>query len=226
MQNILFIQSSENVKTGPIPQTYSPSMTCPTACSLNGSGCYAASGNTRIHWGRLDRGETGVSWEEFLDKVRKIEPGRLWRHNVAGDLAGDGERIDIQKLEELVKANRGRMGFTYTHHRLDTQEEREAVWKANDHGFRINLSADNPQEADRKASLGIAPVVTLLPSDTPLKGALRTLEGRKVVICPAQTRDDVTCLSCKLCARPRTSIVGFISHGTSKKKADKVYFQR
>ena len=226
---IYLTMSSENQKTGNIPQSYSPASTCPVTCPLKGAGCYGENFRTARTWKRVDAGVAGDPWETFLSRVRKIEAGRIWRHNVVGDLASDGTTIDLEKLDELVKANRGRRGFTYTHHPLANPGEQEAVRAANAAGFTVNLSADTLAEADRKAGFGVAPVVTLLPSDTPLAGPLRTPEGRKVVICPAQTRDGVTCMSCRLCARAGTVenprvIVGFLAHGSRKKVADKVYF--
>ncbi len=221
---VLFTAASGNAKTGPIVASYIEATTCPDVCPLKKSGCYADSGPTLLQWRKTEDPAKSISWDEYMSRLRKAEPGRLFRHGVAGDLPGTGNRLDIGLLEELVGASSKLKGFAYTHKPLDGPGEAVAVNLATAKGFVINLSADNLAEADRKASLGVGPVVTLLPSDTPLKGALRTPEGRKVVICPAQTRDDVTCVSCRLCARNRTSIVGFLAHGTSKRKADKVYF--
>lgn len=223
---VLFVEVSKNRKVGRAAVSYSSPDTCPDSCALKTSGCYSKSGPSLLAWKRTEDPAKSLSWDEFLAKLRKVEVGRLFRHNVAGDLGGVGDRLDIGLFKELMKASRHLKGFCFTHKPLDGPGEAEVVREANAKGRWVtNLSADNLQEADRKAGLGIAPVVALLPSDTPLKGALRTPEGRKVVICPAQTRDDVTCLSCRLCTRAnRTAIVGFLSHGSRKKKADQVYF--
>ena len=221
---IYLTMSSENAKTGNIPQSYSPSSTCPQSCKLRGAGCYAENYHTQRLWTRLDKGLVGVSWEEFLAKVRKIEPGRLWRHNVAGDVAGDGVRIDGMKLAELTKANRGRKGFTFTHYPLDLPENLEAVQEANARGFTVSLSADTLREADRKAAYAIAPVVAIIPSDPSLWPS-QTPEGRRIVVCPAVTHGK-TCLECRLCyvkpGRDRAFIVGFPSHGSRKKLVDQL----
>jgi hypothetical protein len=222
---VLFVESSENRKVGRAAVSYSSPETCPDSCPLKTSGCYSKSGPSLLAWKRTEDPAKSLSWDEFLAKLRKVEAGRLFRHNVAGDLGGIGDRLDIGLFKELVKASRHLKGFCFTHKPLDLPEEREAVREANAKGRWItNLSADNLTEADRKAGLDVGPVVTLLPSDTPLKGALRTPEGRRVVVCPAQTRTGVTCLSCRLCARNRTSVVGFLSHGSQRKRADKIYF--
>jgi hypothetical protein len=48
----------------------------------------------------------------------------------------------------------------------------------------------------------------------------RTPAGRRVVVCPATQRDDVSCDTCQLCARQRDAIVGFPAHGTRKRTID------
>ena len=53
----------------------------------------------------------------------------------------------------------------------------------------------------------------IVPQDTPAKSW--TPAGRVIIVCPAQTREDVTCQSCGLCAIPdRSVIIGFRAHGT------------
>jgi len=220
---VLFTVASENKKTGPIVASYIEATTCPDVCPLKKAGCYASSGPVNLQWRKTKDPAKSISWDEYLGRLRKVEPGRLFRHGVAGDLPGIGDRLDAGLLGELVEASTRLMGFAYTHKPLDGPGEAVAVNLANAKGFVVNLSAENLAGADRKAALGVGPVVTLLPSD-PASVPSYTPEGRRVVVCPAQTRDDVTCLSCKLCARAnRASIVGFLAHGSQRKKADQVY---
>jgi hypothetical protein len=224
---VLFVISSKNKKTGPIVASYVAEKTCPDACPLKKAGCYADTGPVNWQWRKTTDPAKSIGWEEYLARLRKAEPGRLFRHGIAGDLPGVGDRLDTGLLADLVNAASKLTCFSYTHKPLSLPEEQQAVANTNARGFTINLSSDNLAEADRKASFGIAPVVTLLPSDTPLAGQIRTPDGRKVVLCPAQTHEEVTCLSCRLCARTGTAakervIVGFLSHGTRKKAADRV----
>jgi hypothetical protein len=215
--------SSKNEKTGAIPVSTSPQSTCPDSCPLKAKGCYVV-GPIKWHWDKVSRGERGNDWEIFLDEVRSLPKSQLWRHNQAGDLPGDNEEILPEFLSDLVKANKGRRGFTYTHKPvLDTQKgsvesNREAIKNANAEGFTINLSANGLNHADKLASLGIAPVCTILPDQNPVNRT--TPQGRKVVICPAQTRKGTTCATCGLCQRAdRSVIVGFMPHGSQYKKA-------
>lgn len=212
---------SRNVKTGPIPVSTSTALTCPTACPFNsGNGCYAAFGPLALFWAKVTAGDVGVTWGEFLDQIAALPDGQLWRMNQAGDLPGLGDTLDTAALGQLVAANRGKRGFTYTHKPLATAAERDAVAAANAAGFTINLSANTLAHADELAELGIGPVVAVVAMDQAQNTV--TPAGRKVVICPATQRDDVSCASCGLCARLRDAIVGFPAHGPGKKRAQAV----
>lgn len=215
---------SRNVKTGPIPVSTTSAESCPSACPFNNAnkgGCYAESGPLAIHWRKVTQGKAGDSFGLFLDKIAALPKGQLWRHNQAGDLIGQGDSLDIQALSLLVKANKGKRGFTYTHKPLATESERQAIAQANKEGFTINLSGNNPAHADTLADMGIGPVVTVLPAD--VTENTTTPAGRKIVVCPATQRDDVSCATCKLCAvSTREVIVGFPAHGTSKRKASAI----
>lgn len=218
---------SGNAKTGPMPVSTSHKGTCPDACPLKAKGCYAAYGPSAIHWNKLTNGERGVDWEQFISEVRAIPKGSLWRHNQAGDLPGSGDLIDREALGQLVSANRNKRGFTYTHypvlddsdgHHVDNQC---SILIANENGFTINLSGNNVAHADQLADLGIAPVVAILPMDA--ENVSFTPAGRKVVACPAEKSDKVSCYTCGLCQDSKRSyIIGFRAHGTAKKHVDNI----
>lgn len=211
---------SANAKTGPIPVTTTSSESCDPSCPFMGSGCYAESGPLALHWRKVTAGERGLDWESFVATIASLPDDTLWRHNQAGDLPGTGASIDAGKLAKLVNANAGKRGFTYTHKSM-TADNRQAIREANKGGFTINLSANNLSHADELSDLDIGPVVVVMP-----RGATNTLTpaGRKVVICPAETRDDVTCETCQLCARRDRNgiVIGFPAHGSGARKAEAV----
>lgn len=221
--SVAFTLRSANVKTGPIPTSVTSANSCPNSCPFMGSGCYAESGPLAIHWSKTSNGERGSTWAEFCDMVRGLPDGQLFRHNVAGDLPGHNEDIDAVLLGELVHANIGRRGFTYTH-KTNNPDNYQWIKAANEWGFTVNLSANNLEHADQLAGLDIGPVVTVLPIDAPK--TTTTPNGRTVVTCPATYRDDVNCSTCQLCQRQRTTIVGFPVHGSSKAKAQRVFFAK
>lgn len=216
---------SRNSKVGPIPASTTSAATCPDACPLKKSGCYADGGPLAIHWRAVTNGTRGTGIDEFAESVAALPEGQLWRHNQAGDLPGIGDSIDGADLNKIVTANTGRRGFTYTHKPVlgDSATARAnaaAVDAANRNGFTINLSANTLAEADTLAALSIAPVVVVLDAVEGIRADTTTPDKRRVVTCPATYRDDVSCATCKLCAvRDRTTIVGFPAHGAGKKKA-------
>lgn len=222
MTNALFhlTLKSTNTKAGPIPVSTSPRQTCPDSCPMKANGCYA-NGTLRWHWNAVSEGRRGLPWSDFLKQIQALPAGQLWRMNQAGDLPGQGNVIDRHDLAGLVYANMGRRGFTYTHKPLDCRADRLIVDHANRNGFTINLSANSPADADRRAEQRCGPVVTIVPTGTP--NTSYTPKGRKIVVCPAQTRDGVTCASCQLCSRAnRTVIVGFLPHGNGAKKVNAI----
>ena len=190
---------SGNRKVGPIPVTTTSADTCPSACPFNNAnegGCYANGGPLAMHWAKVTRGERGDAWDTFISTVASFKDGQLWRHNQAG-------------------------GFTYTHYPVLTDKHNARVVKRmNDKGFVVNLSANNVTHADALYDLGIGPVATVLPEAQTTNTV--TPKGRKVVVCPATIRDDVSCSTCQLCAKQRDAIIGFPAHGSSKRKANNV----
>jgi len=215
---------STNKKTGPIPVSTTARGTCPDACPLKSGGCYADDYHLSMHWDKVTAGNPrGINLAEFSAKIAALPEGQLWRHNQAGDLPGLGDHVDVDALDQLVTANTGKRGFTYTHKPLAAQRERDAIADANRRGFTVNLSANNPEHADRLADLDIAPVATILPSDQLTNTT--TPAGRPIVICPAISRDGVTCKTCKLCSKTNRPIIGFPAHGTKAKAASAIASQ-
>lgn len=227
--NVHLTLSSSNAKTGPIPVSTSPDSTCPPACPFMGEGCYADNGPLKIHWLQVSKRTRGEPWKVFLSRVRSLPESQLWRHNQAGDLPGAGNRIDAVRLNQLASSNKGRKGFTYTHKPVIAtpsvpaevvQANRRAVKSAVKAGFTVNLSGNNVEHADRLAKTGL-PVATVVPPGAPSR--FTTPAGNKVVICPAQRSDTITCATCRLCSKPdRGFIVGFLPHGTGHKKVSQV----
>ena len=95
---------SSNRKTGRMPVSTSSASTCPASCPLR-KVCYAKHGPLALHWAEVSSGSRGVSFNEFLELVRSLPAGQLWRHNEAGDLPGQGDTVDTEKLSALVAAD-------------------------------------------------------------------------------------------------------------------------
>lgn len=213
---------SGNAKTGPIPVSTSSKETCPDACPLKGNGCYAGSGPLNIHWNKVSSGERGDNWHDFLGKIKKLPKNQFWRHNQSGDLVGTNDVIDFWALSELMTANRGKRGFSYTHYPL-SDKNIDSLKMANDNGLTINASTNSISEVDKAMATGL-PVVTVLPHDHDLSQRIvRTDKGNKVIVCPSSLGKDVTCASCGLCQKhDRGYAIGFVSHGNSRKKVSAI----
>ena len=213
---------SGNTKTGPMPVSTSNSNTCPDACPIKAKGCYAKYGPVGMHWRKLDKGESknSATWPEFIKQIKAIQRGSLWRHNQAGDLVGDNNLIDKDSLIDLVKANKGKRGFTYTHYPVENNGlNRAMIGYANDSGFTVNLSANDVNQADKVKALKVGPVVVIMPRDAAKVST--TPAGNKVVICPAENSDKVNCVTCGLCQLAnRDYIIGFRAHGTAAKSVE------
>jgi hypothetical protein len=217
-----FTPISSNAKTGPIPTTTSDRSTCWTGCPFYDKGCYAKSGPQALHWRKVSAGERGYEWDAFLRLIRKLNRGQLWRHNVSGDLpiVADGI-IDGNKVVELADANRGRKGYTYTHHPL-TDTNLGVIKYANAAGFTVNVSTESVESADRIMSEHKIPAVAVVNSDKTDR-FYRTESGRKVITCPATLHDNVNCSTCGLCQQSdREFVIAFPAHGTAKKTVNAI----
>jgi hypothetical protein len=221
--NVALTLKSRNEKTGPIPVSTTTFETCPDVCPLKAGGCYAGNGPLAMFWQKVTELKAGVAWPRFIEQVAALPAGILWRHNQAGDLPGNRIKIDVKAFKQLIAANAGKNGFTYTHYDvINNKINRDVVAKANADGFTVNLSANNLKHADALAETKAGPVVVVLPSSINGPEKITTPAGRKVVVCPATYREDVSCKSCGLCAKQRDAIVGFPAHGIQKKRADAI----
>ena len=228
-----------------MPVTTSTATTCPTSCPFKANGCYAYGYPLKGHWDKVTEGERGDDWPTFISKIKALPPMQKWRHNQAGDLPGDMEELDGDKCVDLARANEGKRGFTYTHYDVLDNFQNAIIVNAMNHlGFTVNVSANNLDHADKLCDMDIAPVATVLPIEWERKNKkekgetvwlealedyrkriadLHTPKGKKVAVCPATYKDDVSCASCMLCEKwDRNVVVGFPAHGTSKKKASAI----
>ena len=121
--------------------------------------------------------------------------------------------INGAMLAELIAANRGKRGFTYTHHVLNSINT-AYIKVANRDGFTINVSTESKADAVSAYNQGM-PTVVVVPSD---HADNCEHEGVKFVTCPAQTNDTMTCAQCGLCSQSnRTCVVMFKAHGNAKR---------
>lgn len=236
---MIVIPKSANEKTGNIIQSYSARATCPNRCPLKKNGCYADNYHTSKNWDRcenvLDPRYVSNTNDLTLSLIEAIAPRSkkgvtevLFRHNVAGDIAHENSNIiDVSRVNAIAYAckSAGKATgvtvrcYTYTHCEISARNAK-VIHEALDNDFIINYSCETVNEVKKANELGCDTVITSIdPEET-----IRDLKavGIKAVQCPAQTHNNVSCESCKLCSRPRVTTVVFKIHGNGSNKARKV----
>lgn len=194
-------QVSGNSQTGPIPVSTSPKGTCNPDCALLEK-CYAKKAPLNWHWDKVSRGERGTDYPTFLNNIRKLPYGQLWRHNQAGDL-----HKDVKYVKQLISANRGRRGFTYTSWNFDDTLFIDAKRK----GFTINKSCYTASSAAAATSRGIPAAFSGAPAE--YKDVTAWTEfGVRFVVCPTKRNSPsakkVQCATCQLCYdRPENVVI-------------------
>jgi hypothetical protein len=223
-----FISASRNRKLGPVIYeltgsrrrayavppyvccTYTAiAATCPETCRFKRSGCYADANFTRFRMSKLDAAAVGLSAEDVvLQEVRQIERsfrggpvpqdgargGRDLRLHDGGDVGNTaGARMLADPARLWRHKRRGGSVWTYTH-----------CWRSirrSDWGESISViaSVEKPGEIEQARKRGYAAAIVV--EDFPNGAQAFRLPGSKtrIVPCRAQTREGVTCITCRLC---------------------------
>lgn len=216
---MLVASATRNAKTGPVGATYAPTSHCPDSCKLKGNGCYAQGGRVAIVNNRLVKQAKGLSTEQVatleanaLDAA-KINPLGL-RVHVSGDCRTPKAAKILAAAVRRWRKRGGGPAWSYTHAwRVVERED----WK----GVSVLASVETHEQARQALARGYAParVVASFPN-----GARAWTQGEVTYVpCPAQTRENVTCASCKLCwraddLRARTHAIAFKAHSSGAKK--------
>lgn len=222
-ENCALTLKSKNGKTGEIVVSTTSRDSCSPTCPLLGDkGCYNEAGfHTRLHWDAITAGKRGLPPIDFIDLVRNLKPGQLFRHNIGGDLWHTGGVIRADLLQQLAAATKHlKAAWTYTHH-LRSKTNLSAVKMATNMGFTVNLSTEVRSEAATFAKKGF-PVVCIVPEGTPPNFEV---DGVKFRQCPATFDGSPTqCKTCgggtPFCAMgERNFVVTFPVHGGHAKAA-------
>lgn len=204
------VEVSGNKKLGRVSATYASQESCPSACPLRGSGCYAESGRMGISTGQLNRAEDARPVEvveaEAIDKLTGRMPLRL---HVVGDCATDEAARTVSAAVDRYSERGGGNAWTYTHAWRSVER---VSWGS----VAVRASVENVEDikAARERGYPAAIVVEEHASDK------RYFIGDEPVIpCPEQTRGR-TCDSCRICWSGNAT-VAFAIHGARKGAASK-----
>lgn len=206
------VARSSNTKTGNIPVTYRDmDETCPRECPFFNNGCY---GDGRIK-GIARKHAKQVTQESALSTLSKRDKAaRYLRDRVVGDILTDG-KIDMDYVLGIAAVARqsSLIAFGYTHAwRRLTKRMIKSIAAS---GYVMNASCETVEDVQEALAALMPAVIT---NDDIDDGTV--ISGKRVITCPAQTRDDVTCASCGLCAKPdRKVVIRFLVHGASKNRA-------
>ena len=222
--------SSGNSKTGEIPVTYRPMTTCEPTCPFLPTGeiggCY---GTGRIFALAQKYSRPWVSFDELRARLAKgLKPSaRFLRDRVVGDVIADDGSVDHDYVGAIAALAHsfGLIPFGYSH--AWRRFTREDIRRFQDIGYVMNASCETREDIREAINLGMP--VTIASDHVDDGETFTAPDGsvRRIVTCPAQTRESVTCASCGLCARGnRAAVVRFHIHGTARKRAEKAVTMR
>lgn len=216
------VQESENEKIGRVSTTYLATVSC-VDCPLKNHGCYAEHGMVALWKRKLDAAvrarkaspvRQAQAEADGIDALRA--KGQALRLHTSGDCpTTESARIVADASARFTKRGGGSV-WTYTH---AWRRVSRRAWGA----VSVLASVEKLADARRAMSKGwaVARVVPTFASDKAwIEGGVRWIP------CPAQTRDNVTCESCRLCwddakLREINAGVAFAAHGSARKMAAK-----
>lgn len=202
------------------------SRSCPSTCQLRDAGCYAQTGKVQMTVSRLDReakafdlNERDVARAEAFNIVNShldakghhlpVEDTRVLRLHVSGDASTpEAARILSDAVGEWYRRSPGiiaskgyldvpgtpRRCWSYTH---AWRSVPRSAWS------RVSVlgSADDFGEAKLVHGRGYAPTIVVASFEGNSKPILDPKSGIRFIKCPAQTKEQFSCVECRLCFR-------------------------
>lgn len=230
---VTFVADSGNSKingSGRVSATYaSIAATCPAACPLRDSGCYAQSSHVGMIVRRLDAGAQGMSADDVatiealaIDGAFSAGPvpqdgarglGRPLRLHVSGDARTPRAAATLAAAARRWVARSGGPVWSYTH-------AWRRVARRNWRGVSVLASVESTSDGSAALARGYAPAAVV--ASHPQDGKAFARHGVTWIPCPSQTRG-IGCTDCRLCFDAdalvaRRSGISFAAHGASTKR--------
>lgn len=224
MRNTQLTAASGNEKTGPIPTTSRPMTTCPDDCIFLPTGSVGGCYGTGRLFGFAERAASDISVDEAVSAIEEggRRSARYLRDRVVGDVVDPDGGVDMQYIVDVATVGRrtGLVPFGYTHAWRRMSAADVAAIAAT--GYVMNASCETTADVAHAVMLGMP--ATIVNDDLP-EGTM--IAGKRVVTCPEQTHDGVTCASCGLCAKgERVAVIRFLVHGVAHRKAHRAVAAR
>ena len=212
------VEISGNSKTGKLSATYASQITCPNSCVHKGISCYAESGLTGFTTRRVNRNSEGFEQlalaqleAELIDKLKAIRPLRV---HVVGDCSTDESARIVGSAMVRYSQKHNQPAYTYTHAWRDVSVN---SWL----GASVLASCETVDDIKMARTRGYAS--TIVVQSHPENGKAYFQGGELLVPCPAQTKESVTCDSCRLCFNSqklfdRQATIAFAPEGNTGKK--------
>lgn len=227
MKLSIVVQDSGNSKIGRVSTTYQPTTHCVDCPMKAAKACYALHGSVGIHTRRLNQAAS----ESHASPLRSARQeaagidalkaaGQALRIHTSGDCPSDETAQAVSAAAVRFMRRGGGKAWSYTH---AWRRVRRASWGA----VSVLASVENVSDAKKAFRKGWA-VARVVPKFDSAKAWEEG--GLRWIPCPAQTRDDVTCDSCRLCwddkkLRSIGAGIAFEAHGSAHKKAASVCSQ-
>ena len=220
--NVLWSSTSNNRKTGNIPQGTIGSTKAAILESCNKAKCplrpktqggngecyahsgtpaFAASSKTRAY----QRGKDYTLDHALPNSARGANYVRL--ADIGDPCVLSRQQVDTIRQKAIAAGLKGQIGFTH-------------AWQHAGKHLKglLMASCDNPEQADQAVNEGWRAVV-ILNANAPTHGN-KTPQGRRIIICPNQTKG-IQCNDCGACDATRKGpIIGFRYHGKKQRSAN------
>lgn len=206
------VELTANRKTGPVHVTMASQASCPSTCPLLHSGCYAESGPQGFQTARVNRSsarDPKVIARAEAQAIKGLSGDRPMRLHVVGDASTSPAARILSRAVDKWK----HPVWSYTH---AWRKVKRIAWG------KVSILASCETTADVKSARDKG-YATALVVDRFQSTKAYTVDGVKVIPCPAQTHEDVQCTSCKLCwndgrLRAMNATIAFEAHGSGAKK--------
>ena len=223
---MMWTARSKNIKTGDIPQGYvgqtidKAKASC-EGCPLLDDDCYHWKGSSQLGHISMTKGYAKRRPEAYSLEAVLPSAARSAKY-ARGAVGGDPHVFSVETVKGWFKSLKG-AGFKglllFTHF----AKTKGAHLKG------LAMASCNLDEADELVELGWR-TAAILPFKAPKLSATKkskfkdipeydgrpitTKAGRKVVVCPAQTHDKITCNDCGLCdaSKEAADVIGFLQH--------------
>ncbi len=206
---MLTVTKSENRKLGNCGATYRGKMTCPSDCPAF-KACYGKAGFCNIQFENAGKEKEKSDTVQLVKWIASLAQGFKFRMHVTGDFLTD-DVMDKTYIRGFMRAMFKRpdlkcWGYTHAWNRFKKNIFKKIA------SININASCDSISDIKAAKKKGFDTVIVM-----PVDAKSGVYDGERIVICPAQTAQNMNCEKCMICFRKnRDFSIGFRAHGPLK----------